>query len=139
MGLKKILIISLTFRELPKPAALCFSANAYKPVCKVNRFFVWWRNCKAHGWDHRLIPSGANDLPFGPVRVVRQNTFVVFINGYLVLNEEQNKQMMSLLNISFPYPILGFWGLFEGVENFTSEQYDLISKIYGSCQKLVCF
>lgn len=136
MGLDKVLSISLTFRELPKPA-LCLVANAYKPVCKVDRVFVWWRNCKTHRWDHRFIPSRANDLPFGTMRVVRQNTFIIFINGYLVLNEEQKNQMRSLLTNLFSIPNLGnfFVGVFLllsfsfEVESFTSEQYDLISKI----------
>lgn len=97
VGLDKVLIISLTFRELPKPA-LSILANAYKPVCKVDCVFVWWRNCKTHRWDHCFIPSRANDLPFGTMRVVRQNTFIIFINGYLVLNEEQKNQMRSLFD-----------------------------------------
>lgn len=71
------------------------------------------------------------------MRVVRQNTFIIFINGYLVLNEEQKNQMRSLLTNLFSIPNLGnfFVGVFLllsfsfEVESFTSEQYDLISKI----------
>lgn len=82
--------------------------NAYKPVCKVNGFFVRWRNCETHRWDHCLIPSRANDLPLSSMRVVGQNTLIIFVNGYLVLNEEKNNQMRSLLTNALPYPITGF-------------------------------
>lgn len=79
-----------------------YLANAHKPVCKVDSFFVWWRNCEAHRWDHRLVPSRADDLPFSTMRVVGQNTFIIFVNGYLVLNQEQKNQMRSLLTNLFP-------------------------------------
>lgn len=59
----------------------------YEPVGKVNRFFVWWGDSKAHRRDHGLVPGGTDDLPLGAVRVVGQDAFIVFVNGYLVLNE----------------------------------------------------
>lgn len=124
MGLDKVLIVSSTFR-VSKPSSM-FLVNTYTPVCKVNCFFVWWRDCEAHGWDHSLIPSGANDLPFRTVRVVGQNTFIIFVNGYLVLNEDKNNPMRSLPTNSLSYPILECVLFFE-VENFTSGASNMIS------------
>ena len=112
--------------ETPK-ASPTSGTKAHKPVCKVNRLFVWRRDGEAHRRDHGLIPSGADDLPLSAMRVVCQNAFIVFENGYLVLKEEQNNQMWSLWYLSLSTPNLGYFFCLFKVGNFTtSEQYDLV-------------
>lgn len=83
----------------------------YKPVCKVNCFFVWRGNSKTHRWDHSLVPSRTDDLPLGAMRIVCQNTFIVFVNGYLVSNErDKNWGHQSLIFCTQSWELLFLGG-----------------------------